>query len=125
MTAANSNRCFSTISPSVAAPPQTPDRERKRMVRLLLEEVTLIKRDEITVHVRFQSGVAKTLTLPLPLSAPELRKTDEAVIQVIGSLARSSYGWGNRGDLNQRGCFLEKARPFHRGIILHLRDAII
>jgi len=52
--------------------PQTPDRERKRMIRLLLEDVTLIKRDQISVHVRFKGGVVKTLTLPLPLSAPQL-----------------------------------------------------
>src|SRR6267143_596501 len=43
--------------------PQTPDRERKRMIRLLLEDVTLIKRDQISVHVRFKGGVVKTLSI--------------------------------------------------------------
>src|ERR1051326_3012365 len=32
--------------------PSTPDRERKRLVRLLLEDVTLIRNDQITAHVR-------------------------------------------------------------------------
>jgi hypothetical protein len=58
--------------------PKTPDREKKRMVRLLLEDVTLIKRDQILVQVRFKGGVVHSLTLPLPLGAPELRKTDPA-----------------------------------------------
>jgi hypothetical protein len=31
----------------------TPDRERKRMVRLLLEDVTLIRTDHLTLHIRF------------------------------------------------------------------------
>jgi hypothetical protein len=32
----------------------TPDRERKRMVRLLLEDVTVVKTtDGLTVHLRF------------------------------------------------------------------------
>ena len=36
--------------------PNTPDRERKRLVRLLLEDVTLIRKDEITAHVRFKGA---------------------------------------------------------------------
>jgi hypothetical protein len=46
--------------------PKTPDRERKRLVRLLLEDVTLIKNSEIIAHVRFKGGITKTLTVPLP-----------------------------------------------------------
>ena len=103
--------------------PQTPDRERKRMVRLLLEDVTLIKRDEITVHVRFKGGVVKTLTLPLPLSAPELRKTDEAVIQIIDRLLDHHTDGEIAAILNQKGMLSGEGKSFHRGIILHLRDA--
>ena len=36
--------------------PKTPDRERKRMVRLLLADVTLLRGTGITVHVRFNGG---------------------------------------------------------------------
>ena len=43
--------------------PKTPDRERKRMVRLLLADVTLIRGTGITVHVRFNGGVTRTLEL--------------------------------------------------------------
>jgi hypothetical protein len=49
--------------------PQTPDREKKRMVRLMLEDVTLLKREEVIVNVRFKGGAAKSFTLPLPLPA--------------------------------------------------------
>jgi hypothetical protein len=41
--------------------PKTPDRERRRMVRLLLADVTLIRGNGITVHFRFSGGVAKML----------------------------------------------------------------
>jgi hypothetical protein len=41
--------------------PKTPDREKKRMVRLLLEDVTLLKHEQILVHVRFKGGVLKSL----------------------------------------------------------------
>jgi DNA invertase Pin-like site-specific DNA recombinase len=46
--------------------PKTPDRERKRMARLLLEDVTLFREQEIIVQVRFRGGVTQKLQLPLP-----------------------------------------------------------
>lgn len=46
--------------------PQTPQRERKRMARLLIEDVTLIREKQITAHVRFKGGKTQTLCLPLP-----------------------------------------------------------
>jgi DNA invertase Pin-like site-specific DNA recombinase len=54
--------------------PRIPNRERKRMVRLLLEDVTLNKGREITVHVRFKGGTTQTLACPLPPPIGELRK---------------------------------------------------
>ena len=47
--------------------PKTPDRERKRLVRLLLEDVTVIRNSEITAHVRFKGGMTRSLTVPLSL----------------------------------------------------------
>ena len=46
---------------------QTPDRERKRIVRLLLEDVTLL-RDlcEVTLHVRFKGRRSQDLALADP-----------------------------------------------------------
>jgi hypothetical protein len=43
-------------------------RERKRLIRLLITDVTLIKTsDGITVHVRWRGGQDHSATLPLPL----------------------------------------------------------
>lgn len=70
--------------------PKTPNREKKRIIRLLLKDVTLIKTDNITVHVRSQGGQTKSFTLPLPRSAPELRKTDAYVVQEIDRLLNVS-----------------------------------
>ena len=54
---------LATRFPRVWQNPETSDRDKKRMVRLLLEDVTLVKRDQLAVHVRFKGG------------APLLRKT--------------------------------------------------
>src|SRR4029077_14913788 len=40
--------------PALWHDPATPDRERKRMLRLLIEDATLLKGKDITVHVRFR-----------------------------------------------------------------------
>ena len=60
--------------PKLWRDPKTPDRERKRMARLLLEDVTL-RRDSttITVQVRFKGGATGTLSLPMPLSSGQMR----------------------------------------------------
>ena len=66
--------------------PATPTRERKRMLRLLVDDVTLIKEDEIIVHIRFRGGATQTLTLPKPLPAWKLRQLETDLIAEIDRL---------------------------------------
>ena len=49
--------------------PTAPDRERKRIIRLLLEDVTLNRDHQLTLQIRFKGGAHKTLNLPLPLQS--------------------------------------------------------
>jgi len=77
---------LATDFPRLWQEPHTLDRERKRMVRLLLEDVTLVKSDEVTVHVRFKGGATRTLHLPLPLTAWQKRRTSPAVVTEIDRL---------------------------------------
>ena len=55
-------------------------------MRLLLEDVTLIKNGEITAHVRFKGGITKALTVPLPLNAWQQRTTNPDVVREIDRL---------------------------------------
>jgi hypothetical protein len=63
--------------------PRTPDRERKRMARLLVEDVTLRRADDVTLQIRFKGGSTRTLTLPLPKSG---RPTSPDVFAAIDRL---------------------------------------
>ncbi len=72
--------------PQLWRDPRTPDRERKRLARLLLEDVTLLKTDDVTAHVRFKGGATRTLHLPLPVPIGLLRKTDPAIVAEIDRL---------------------------------------
>lgn len=69
--------------PRLWCDPGTPDRERKRMARLLIEDITLIKADGIRAHVRLKGGATRTLTLSRPRQAWELRQTDRAIVEAI------------------------------------------
>jgi len=101
--------------------PKTPDREKKRMVRLLLEDVTLIKRDQILVQVRFKGGVVHSLTLPLPLGAPELRKTDAAVVREVDRLLNDHTETEIAAMLNERGLRSGSGQPFTPMSVINIR----
>jgi len=59
--------------PALWHDPSTPMRERKRLIRLLVTDVTLIRSSEhITAHVRLPGGQQHTLTVPRPRTAAEL-----------------------------------------------------
>lgn len=92
--------------------PQTPDRERKRMARLLLEDVTLIKGHEILLQVRFSGGATRSLTLPRPLSAWELRQLSQEVVAEIDQLLDCHTEGEVAHLLNERGIFSGTGQTF-------------
>jgi hypothetical protein len=100
---------------------KTPDREKKRMVRLLVEDVTLLKREQILVHIRFKGGPVQTLSLPLPLPAPLLRKTDKTVIAEVDRLLDIYTEAQIATILNQRGVSSGTGQPFNRIIVRNIR----
>src|SRR5437764_152431 len=63
-----------------------PSRERKRMVRLMLSDVTLLKGGQITAQVRFRGGATTTLEIAKPQSAVALRPTEQATVEEINRL---------------------------------------
>ena len=67
--------------------PATPARERKRLIRLLLTDVTLTRgQHAITAAIRFPGGQHHVLHLPVPRNAWQLRKTPDDVIELIDQL---------------------------------------
>jgi len=112
---------LATDFPRLWADPATPQRERKRMLRLLVEDVTLLRSDEITVHVRFRGGAVRTLHLPLPLSAPDLRRTDPAVVAELDRLLDDHTDAEAAELLNATGLQPGVAARFNAAIVVRLR----
>jgi len=102
--------------------PATSDRERKRMARLILEDVTL-ERDQtlITVQVRFKGGATKVLSLPMPPTVGELRKTKAEVIAEIDRLLERSTDSEIATELNKRGWRSSTNQAFRASIVYQLR----
>ena len=94
---------LATDFPAIWRDPNTPQRERKRMLGLLIEDVTLIKQRSITAAVRFRAGATTTLTLPRPLTAQQLRATHEDVRQQIDTLLDEYTDAQAAHMLNERG----------------------
>jgi DNA invertase Pin-like site-specific DNA recombinase len=115
---------LATDFPRLWHDPHTPDRERKRMVRLLMDDVTLIKAgDGLTAHVRFRGGATTTLTLARALNAWQLRETSAEIIALIDHLLDSHADRDIATILNARGYVSGSGQPFQRGIVKHLRHS--
>ena len=112
---------LTTDFPRLWKDPKTPERERKRMARLLIEDVTLIKGEQVTVEVRFKGGAARTLTLPLPQPAWATWQTSPEVVAEVDRLLGDHTDAGIAALLNKRGWHSGKGGMFTRGIITRIR----
>ena len=86
--------------------PTTTDRDRKELLRTLLEEVTLnLKRAEGQVHLtlRWRGGAITTLDVPVPRFQPMGPRTDEDTISLLCRLAVLYPDEVIAGILNRQG----------------------
>ncbi len=102
--------------------PHTPQRERKRMARLLITDVTVLKAADITAQIRFNGGTTHTLRLELPKRAWELRQTPSAVVELIDQLLEHYTDIEVARELNARGMRSGWGHAFTRQIVRRIRD---
>lgn len=101
--------------------PNTPDRERKRMTRLLLEDVTVFRADMIVLQIRFKGGAARTLSLPVPPNAWQQRVTSAEVVRDIDRLLADHTDGQIAAILNERGLRSGEGKRFSRTIVARIR----
>lgn len=109
--------------PRVWQDPKSSDRDRKRMARLLLEDVTLRRGEDLTVQVRFKGGATHELHLPLPQSVTVTRKTKPEIIAEIDRLLDAHSEAEIVQILSERGCRSSCGHPFTLTLIQGLRRA--
>jgi hypothetical protein len=103
--------------------PRTPARERKRIVRLLLEDVTVQKTDRIVAHIRFKGGATRTLTVSLPPPFVQSRLTSPETLARIDQLLDSSTDAEIAVALNAQGYCTFAGLPFQATHVSQLRRA--
>jgi len=109
--------------PSLWNDPRTPSRERKRMVRLLIEDVTLTKKSGITAQIRFKGGTTQIITLPPPPPIHELRKNPAYLVAEVDRLL-DNYTHGQiAAILSHKGMRTVDGQPLHRLSIRHIQEA--
>jgi hypothetical protein len=97
-------------------------RDRKRMLRLLIDDVTLARNEElIHVHIRWKGGATTSLELPRPRSNFELVRTPAAVIDQIRVLATEQADDQIACTLNSHGYRSGAGNAFTGAGVKHLR----
>ncbi len=107
-------RALAADLPALWRDPSTPMRERKRLIRLLVTDVTLVRGTEhITANVRLPGGACHTLTVARPRRAWEAHTTPAATVALIAELVADHPYDEAVTILNERGVTGGWGKPFN------------
>jgi len=106
-------RALASEFPKLWNDPQTPDRERKRMARLLLEDVTLRRDLDCLVQLRFKGGATHEMRLPLAKTAAQMRKINPEIVARIDALLDEHTESDVVAILNREGWCTGEGHPFN------------
>jgi DNA invertase Pin-like site-specific DNA recombinase len=109
--------------PKVWHDPRVDMRERKRILRLLIDDVTLIKAEKITAHVRLSGGATRRLVLDRPSPMALIRKCRPDLVAEVDRLLDLYCDREIADILNQRGLQTWEGRPFNLKKIAFIRTA--
>jgi DNA invertase Pin-like site-specific DNA recombinase/DNA-binding transcriptional regulator YiaG len=114
-------RSLAADFPALWSDPATPQRERKRMARLLIEDVTIAKTDRIHLHVRFRGGQTTSLVVPIPPKSWQIRQTRPDTLALLDRLLDDHTDAQVADALNAAGHRSGTGQPFTGRIVLELR----
>lgn len=108
--------------PRVWKDPRTSARDRKRMLRLLIEDVTLLRQSaKIQIAIRWKGGATSSLGCPVPKSASELFRTPADIVEQVRTLATVQTDGEIARTLNGRWLRSGRGNKFTRGSIRSIR----
>jgi DNA invertase Pin-like site-specific DNA recombinase len=102
----------------------TQSKDRKRMLRLLIKDITVEKpanQKQLLVHIRWQGGACSDITVPLPPNIADRVRYPSAVVDRIRELARTLPDGEIADQLNGEGQASAKGRPYTVKIIQWIR----
>ena len=109
--------------PRVWKDPRTSARDRKRILRLLVEDVTLMRDTErIQIHIRWKGGATTSLQRPLPQKAPDRFRTPGAIVEMVQNLTASKTDGQIAQILNAQDLRSGKGKRFTLSSIQRIRS---
>src|SRR6476660_803298 len=117
----NRIRTLATDFPTLWANPNTAQRDRKRIVRLLVDDVTLHKTDRIHLHVRLRGGQTTSLAVAIPPTSWQARQTRPDTVAALDRLLDTHTDAAAADALNADGHRCGENKPFTAGIVVHVR----
>lgn len=109
--------------PRIWQDPRIDSRDRKRILRLLIDDVTLTKAQTITVHVRLSGGATRTLVLDRPLPIAQIRKFKPQLVAEVDRLLDHHCDREIADILNERGSRTWEGKHFNLKKIAFIRAA--
>jgi hypothetical protein len=110
--------------PRVWHAPTTQAKDRKRMLRLLLKDITVEKpspQKQLLVHLRWQGRASTDLTVQLPLPIADRVRYPGAVVDKVRELAHGSLDAEIANQLNREGHASPKGKPYTTRIVRWIR----
>jgi DNA invertase Pin-like site-specific DNA recombinase len=104
--------------------PSTQAKDRKRMLRLLIKDITvnkLIEQRQLSVHLRWQGGACTDLFVQIPPSAAGRHRYRSPIVDHIRELACSLLDAQIADRLNREGCTSAKGKSYTAKMIRWIR----
>jgi hypothetical protein len=93
------------------------------MLRLLIQDVTLLRQEQIAIRVRWKGGATRALYVPVPLNGFEARRTEPNVLKSIAVWAEQHTDEEIAERLNREGMRTGAGLPFTHETVSRLRHA--
>lgn len=110
--------------PRLWTAPTTTSRDRKRILRLLVRDITISKGPEpkvVRLHVRWQGGATETIKVDMPKNRPEAIRYPDAFVARLRELAVTQYDDEIVDLLQAEGMQSSTGKPLTRSMISWLR----
>ena len=117
-------RALAEDLPRLWKSPTTSAQDRKRMLRLLIKDITVEKQPaprKAVLHIRWQGGAFEDRTVDLPLPAPDRVRYPEALVNRVRSLAVRMTDAQISATLNQENVLSAKAKRFTPSMVKWVR----
>jgi len=104
--------------------PTTEARDRKRMLRLLIKDITVVKGPEhkqLKLQIRWQGDATEVVELRLPANRPDVLRYPAAIIDRVRDLARDHGDDDIAALLNHDGLTSSTGKPFTNNMINWIR----